>query len=97
MGTLHQGADCAALGQAIIKIASVFVATNDRLVKHLLRDSESLQHQLEQYAQISTDFVTKFAFEDKLTPTALGHAIMVSQRSFSSPSHPNPKQSTTTY
>jgi hypothetical protein len=60
-----------------MNVASVFVATNDRLMKHLERNSEWLQQQLGQYAPISGEFVTKFAYEEYETPTALGHTIMV--------------------
>jgi hypothetical protein len=43
----------------------------------LERDSEWLQQQLGQYAPISGDFVTKFAYEEYATPTASGGSIMV--------------------
>jgi hypothetical protein len=39
----------------------LFVAADDRLMKHLERDSERLQQQLGQYGPISGEFVTKFA------------------------------------
>jgi hypothetical protein len=51
--------------------------TDDRLMKHLERDSEWLQQQLGQYGPISGDFVTKFAYEEYKTQTVLGHSIMV--------------------
>jgi hypothetical protein len=60
-----------------VNIASVFMAADDRIVKHLERDSEWLQQQLGQYGPISGDFVTKFAFEEHPTPTILGQSIMV--------------------
>lgn len=60
-----------------MNIASLFVATNDQLLKHLERDSEWLQQQLGQYGPISRDFKTKFAFEEYETPIALGRSIMV--------------------
>jgi hypothetical protein len=60
-----------------VNIASVFIAADDRLLKHLKQNSEWLQQQLGQYEQISGDFVTKFAFEEYATRTALGHSIMV--------------------
>jgi hypothetical protein len=78
MGTPHQGGSGVQLGKLIVNIASVFIAADDRLVKHLERDSEWLQQQLGQYGLISGDFVTKFAFEEYSTPTVLGHSIMVS-------------------
>lgn len=77
MGTPHQGGSGVQLGRLLVNIASVFVAADDRIVKHLERDSEWLQQQLGQYGPISGDFVTKFAFEEYETPTMLGHSIMV--------------------
>ena len=77
MGTPHQGGSGVQLGKLLINVASVFVAADNRLVKHLDRDSEWLQEQLSQYAPISRDFVTKFFFEEYATPTVLGHSIMV--------------------
>jgi hypothetical protein len=77
MGTPHQGGNGVRLGKLIVNIASVFIAADDRVLKHLERDSEWLQQQLGQYGPISGDFVTKFAFEEYPTPTALGHSIMV--------------------
>lgn len=65
------------LGKLLVNIASVFMAADDRIVKHLERDSEWLQQQLGQYGPISGDSVTKFAFEEYETPTVLGHTIMV--------------------
>lgn len=77
MGTPHQGGNGVQLGRVLANVASLFVAANDRLLKHLERDSEWLQQQLGQYASISNDFVTKYAFEEYETPTVLGHKIMV--------------------
>jgi len=42
------------LGKLLVNVASI-VATNDRLLKHLKRDSEWLQQQLGQYGPISSD------------------------------------------
>jgi hypothetical protein len=78
MGTPHQGGSGVAFGKLIVNIASVFVAADDRLLQHLERDSEWLQQQLGQYGPISSDFVTKFAFEEYPTPIALGKLIMIS-------------------
>ncbi|KAF2022898.1 tetratricopeptide repeat domain-containing protein [Setomelanomma holmii] len=77
MGTPHQGGSGVAFGKLMVNIASVFVAADDRLLQHLERDSEWLQQQLGQYGPISSDFVTKFAFEEYPTPIALGKSIMV--------------------
>ncbi|KAF2813521.1 uncharacterized protein BDZ99DRAFT_412343 [Mytilinidion resinicola] len=80
MGTPHQGGSGVALGRLMVNVASVFVAADDRLLQHLERDSEWLQQQLGQYAPISSHFVTKFAFEEYATPTALGQSIMIVPR-----------------
>ena len=77
MGTPHQGGNGVQLGKMMINVASVFVAADDKLIKHLERDSEWLQQQLGQFGPISGDFVTKFVFEMYKTPTALGQSIMV--------------------
>jgi hypothetical protein len=78
MGTPHQGGSGVALGELMVKVASVFVAADDRLLKHLEHDSEWLQLQLGQYGPISGDFKTKFAYEEYETPTVMGQSIMVS-------------------
>ena len=77
MGTPHQGGNGVQLGKLLVNIASIFVAADDRVLKHLESDSEWLQQQLGQFGPISGDFVTKFAFEEYKTPTALGRSIMV--------------------
>lgn len=77
MGTPHQGGNGVQFGKFLVNVASVFVAADDRILKHLERDSEWLQQQLGQYSSISGDFKTKFAFEAYETPTAFGHSIMV--------------------
>jgi hypothetical protein len=77
MGTPHQGGEGVAWGKRLVGIASIFVKTNDRLLNVLERDSEALQQQLGQYTPISSDFETKFAFETKATPLALGNSILV--------------------
>ncbi|KAI8630073.1 TPR-like protein [Xylariaceae sp. FL1651] len=77
MGTPHQGGSGVRLGRVLVNIASIFIAANDRILKHLERDSEWLQQQLSQYNPISNQFVTKFAYETYETPTLLGHKILV--------------------
>jgi hypothetical protein len=78
MGTPHQGGgEGVAWGKRLVGIASIFVKTNNRLLDILEKDSETLQQQLGQYAPISSDFETKFAFETKATPLALGSSIIV--------------------
>jgi hypothetical protein len=62
----------------MVNVALVFVAADDWLLRHLEQDLESLQQQLRQYAPISRDFVTKFAFKEYATLTVLGRSIVVS-------------------
>ena len=78
MGTPHQGGNGVALGELLIKVASIFVKADNKILQHLERDSEYLQQQLGQYAPISSNFVTKFAYEVHPTPIAFGKAVMVS-------------------
>lgn len=81
MGTPHQGGEGVAWGKRLVNVASIFVKTNDKLLNILERDSEILQQQLSQYNSISSDFETKFAFETKPTPLALGKAMIVVPKS----------------
>jgi hypothetical protein len=83
MGTPHQGGSGVGFGRLMVNVASVFVAADDGLLRHLERDSEWLQQQLGQYGPISGDFVTKFAFEEYATPTVLGRSIVVSRHEMS--------------
>ena len=62
----------------MLNVASIFITADDKILKHLERDSEWLQQQLGQYAPISGDFVTKFPYEMFPTPIALGRSITVS-------------------
>ncbi|KAI1173201.1 hypothetical protein F4777DRAFT_558875 [Nemania sp. FL0916] len=77
IGTPHQGSDAVPLGRVFADIASIFIKTNDRILKNLERDSEWLQQQLSHYKSISGDFVTKFAYETYPTRIALGKSILV--------------------
>ncbi|KAI9858058.1 MAG: hypothetical protein M1813_007870 [Trichoglossum hirsutum] len=77
MGTPHQGGSGVALGELLVKVVSIFVKADDKILRHLERDSEFLQQQLGQYALISSDFVTKFAYEVYPTSIAPGKAVMV--------------------
>ncbi|KAH8178500.1 hypothetical protein LIA77_00019 [Sarocladium implicatum] len=61
MGTPHQGGNGVQLGRVLANVASLAIPADDRLLKHLERESEWLQQQLGQYTPISGDFVTKFA------------------------------------
>ncbi|XEU97663.1 hypothetical protein FSHL1_002949 [Fusarium sambucinum] len=80
MGTPHQGGNGVQLGRILINAASVFVQADDRLLKHLERDSEWLLQQPGQYGPISGEFVTKFAYEEYETPIAMGKKILVVPR-----------------
>lgn len=77
MGTPHQGGGGVHLGELVLNVASIFLTTNNGILQHLERDSEWLQQQLGQYAPISREFVTKFAYEILPTPIALGNTMMV--------------------
>jgi hypothetical protein len=77
MGTPHQGGSGVQLGKLLVNVASVFIAADDQLMKHLERGSEWLQQQLGRHWPISGELVTKFAYEEYNTPTVLGHSIMV--------------------
>lgn len=81
MGTPHQGGEGVAFGKILVNVASIFVKTSDNLLNILEGDSEALQQQLGQYAAISSDFETKFAFETKATPLALGRTMFIVPKS----------------
>ncbi|KAF1936664.1 hypothetical protein EJ02DRAFT_438385 [Clathrospora elynae] len=66
-------------GKLLVNAASVYKATTSWLLDHLERDSEWLQQQLRQYGPVSGEFMTKFAYKEYKTPTALGHSIMFFQ------------------
>ncbi|CAM1508710.1 Fc.00g055580.m01.CDS01 [Cosmosporella sp. VM-42] len=80
MGTPHQGGNGVQLGRILTNVASVFVAADDRILRHLERDSEWLLQQLGQYGPISGEFVTKFAYEEYATSIARGTRILVVPR-----------------
>jgi len=82
MGTPHQGGNGVQFGKLLLNTASLFVPADDRILKDLERDSKTLQLQLRQYTQIKKwEIVTKFAYEEYETQTALGR-IMVRGFSF---------------
>jgi len=81
MGTPHQGGSGVALGELLVKVASIFVKADDKILQHLKENSQYLQQQLGQYAPISSNFVTKFAYEVYPTPIAFGKAVIVSTES----------------
>jgi hypothetical protein len=77
MGTPHQGRDGVVWAQLLVNVASVFFHVDTTILKHLERDSELLQQQLGQFASISNDFETKFAYEGYPTQSFGGKSIMV--------------------
>jgi hypothetical protein len=78
MGSPHQGAAGVHIGELVLRIASIFIATDRKAVKHIKLGSEWLEQQLQQYAPTSQDFVTKFAYETlPTTSIAMGKKILV--------------------
>lgn len=65
-------------GVRLIAIASIFVNTNDRMLQHLQRDSEEVHRLMRDYAPISNDFRTKFAYETIPTVLPTGRSMIVS-------------------
>ena len=56
----------------LIDVGSIFFHTNNALLKHLEKDSESLEIQLEQYKPISVEIFTIFCFQSYPTPLRVG-------------------------
>ncbi|KAI9782390.1 MAG: hypothetical protein M1839_005263 [Geoglossum umbratile] len=81
LGTPHQGGEGVSWAKILVNAASIFAQSNTHVLRHLERDSEWLQQQLGQYAPISGEFVTKFAFETYETPLPFGGSIMVVPKS----------------
>lgn len=77
MGTQHQGNSEVHLRELMLKMAFIFVTADDKILKHLEQDSKWLQQQLDQYASISHNFITKFTYEMFPTLIALRKTIMV--------------------
>ncbi|TGJ82981.1 hypothetical protein E0Z10_g5803 [Xylaria hypoxylon] len=73
----HRSVKTSTYGRTLVNIASIFTAADDRLLRHLEKDSEWLQQQLSQYNPISGEFVTKFAYETYETSTIPGHKLLV--------------------
>jgi hypothetical protein len=80
--TPHQDDNEVHLEEIMLKIAFIFTAADNKILKHLERDSEWLQQQLEQYESISGDFVIKFAYEIYSISIALEKAIVISILNF---------------
>ncbi|KAF2670106.1 hypothetical protein BT63DRAFT_412865 [Microthyrium microscopicum] len=86
MGTPHQGSPGATavkgtIGNLVKNIASIFASTTDALYKNLEENSEWLQQQQAQYAPISEDFITCFAYETNKTRTVFGDIEVVPKHS----------------
>lgn len=71
MGTPHEDGDRVAFGRTMVNIASLCTTADQKLLPQFEQDSEWLHKQLRLFRLISSDFETKFAFETKLTPTAV--------------------------
>ncbi len=84
MRTSHQDDNEMRLEKIMLKIAFIITAANNKILKHLERDSEWLQQQLEQYESINDDFVIKFVYEIYSISTALEKAIVINILNFSS-------------
>jgi hypothetical protein len=65
-------------GMRLVTIASIFVNTNNGMLQHLQRDSEEVSRLMRDYAPISNDFRTKFAYETLPTVLPMGGSMMVS-------------------
>lgn len=76
-GTPHQGGEGVAWGLRLVTVASMLVNTNPAMLQHLQRDSEEVQRLLRDFAPISNDFCTKFAYETLITPLPTGTSIWV--------------------
>lgn len=67
------------LGKIIDNVVSVFTAGNTRPLQQPEDESEWFQQQLEQYGQISGNFVTICVYEVSETRTVRGQSLMVYQ------------------
>ncbi|KAF8528200.1 hypothetical protein BU17DRAFT_38655, partial [Hysterangium stoloniferum] len=63
LGTPHQGMEIATMATHLLNVASIVTPTNTKLLRHLEANHETLQRLQTQYNSISTDFVTKYAYE----------------------------------
>lgn len=61
----------------LVAIASIFVNTNDSMLQHLEHDSEEVQKLMRDYAPLSNDFLTTFAYETLPTILPTGRSMMV--------------------
>lgn len=86
-GTPHQGGNGVALGEVVLRIASLPLNTSDRALKHLRHGSEWLETQIGQYSAISEDFDTVFLYESYPTPLPLGSKMVGDLRSAAFPTY----------
>ncbi|KAF8515029.1 Alpha/Beta hydrolase protein [Hysterangium stoloniferum] len=63
LGTPHQGIDIAKMATQLINVAAIFTSINTKFLRYLEAHSEKLQTLQAEYNLISTDFVTKYAYE----------------------------------
>ena len=78
MGVPHQGSTSAPLGSQLVNIATTFLKADARILKELKADSTLLNLLVQQYAPISRDIVTKYAYETHETGTVWGTSVVVS-------------------
>ena len=76
-GTPHRGGDGVPLGKILLKLLSVSMSTNDKVLKHIDKYSEFLSMQLSQFTSISNDFEIKCFYETYPTPLPIGTSVIV--------------------
>ncbi|KAJ8131405.1 hypothetical protein O1611_g2223 [Lasiodiplodia mahajangana] len=79
MGTPHQD-DGVQIRPFLANVASIFTPADYRILKTLEKDSKWLERKLGQYNRISSEFVTRYAYETNPTSTVLGNKIFVVPR-----------------
>ena len=83
-GTPHLGGNKVQAGEVLVNIIGLVVDTNQRALRSLRPESEFLRQQMAQFANISSDFNTIFAYE--VYDTQIGpKRIRVSQSSSGAP------------
>jgi hypothetical protein len=63
LGTPHQGGNGVVIGKLVANIATIALHTNTALLDHLVKKSEWLKQQLDQYKFLADQFDTKFCYE----------------------------------
>lgn len=77
-GTPHFGSNFAAFHATILNICSIFTASNTRLIRTLIPESEILQRIQKQYADISPEFGDVYFYETYPTKLPGGKKVTVS-------------------